>query len=226
MKLVSVNIGKIQTQPWREGTLSGLHKQPVSGAITLKANGLEGDEQADLKKHGGEDKAVLILPEASYALFKIQQPFGFLGDNLVLSDLDESQVCLGDRFQIGNVLLEVTQPRSPCWKLGEQASSQPQWTASDFLKTYAESGRVGFYCRVLATGHLEQGQSVTWLTRDHEAEGSRKSPFKISMQALFKAKQFHRSAEDWSALQAVVTHPALSASWKNAIQQLLLQRPQ
>ena len=223
MKVVSVNIGKIQTQPWRDGTLSALHKSPVELSLELSKIGFMGDEQADTKNHGGQDKAVFVLPESNYALFNIQQPYGFLGENLTLSGFDETEVCLGDRFQIGNVLLEVTQPRSPCWKLGEHASSQSGWTADKFFKTYAESGRVGFYCRVLATGKIKQGQSVAWLTRDHEVEASTKAPFKITIKSLFLAKQFHQTEQQWTDLQAVVTHPALSAAWKRTIQQLLVQ---
>lgn len=222
MKVVSVNTGKIQTQPWRGGTLSALHKSPIESSIELGKTGFMGDEQADTKNHGGQDKAVFVLPDTNYPLFNIQQPYGFLGENLTLSGFDETEVCLGDRFQIGSALLEVTQPRSPCWKLGEHAASQPNWTASEFFQTYAESGRVGFYCRVLATGQIEQGQSVTWLTRGHEVEGS-KSPFKITIKSLFLAKQFHQTDQQWADLQAIVTHPALSAAWKRAIQQLLVQ---
>ncbi|GKT12836.1 MAG: hypothetical protein ISEC1_P1819 [Thiomicrorhabdus sp.] len=221
MKLVSVNIGKIQAQPWRDGTLSGLHKQAVAEVVSVGKQGLAGDEQADRKNHGGEDKAVFVMPESSYDLFKIGQPFGFLGENLTISGLDESQVCLGDRFQIGNVLLEVTQPRSPCWKLGAQAESLGDWSATDFLKTYSESGRVGFYCRVLAEGELKADLPVTWLTRDDDQA---KTPYKISIEALFLAKQFHQTDQYWSSLQAVVNHPALSKSWQTAISQLISRR--
>ena len=221
MKVVSVNIGKIQTQPWRDGTLSALHKSAVEGQVAVSKVGLSGDEQADSKNHGGEDKAVFVMPESNYARFKIDQPFGFLGENLTLSGLDETEVCLGDRLQIGTVLLEVTQPRSPCWKLGQQVSDaryESDWTSADFLKTYSESGRVGFYCRVLATGVLQQGQAVTWLTRNDE---NKDIPIQISIQKLFIAKQFHATKQERNELKLVVKHPALSASWQKAIASLV-----
>ncbi len=221
MKVVSVNVGKIQTQPWRDGTPSAMHKSVVEGQVAVNKLGLSGDEQADSKSHGGEDKAVFVMPESNYALFNIDQPFGFLGENLTLFGLDETEVCLGDRLQIGTVLLEVTQPRSPCWKLGLQASGGSDWSSAEFLKTYSESGRVGFYCRVLAAGVLEQGQSVTWLTRDCSEDNAAKTPYKISIQKLFLAKQFHQTDKEWQILQAVVKHPALSTSWQKAIQQLI-----
>jgi MOSC domain-containing protein YiiM len=221
MKVVSVNVGKIQSQPWRDGTLSGMHKSAIEGGCAVSNVGLAGDEQADTKNHGGEDKAVFVMPESNYAYFNIQQPFGFLGENLTLSGLDETEVCLGDRLQIGTVLLEVSQPRSPCWKLGQQASSGSDWSSADFLKSYSESGRVGFYCRVLATGVLEQGQSVTWLTRDDSEEHQAKSPYKITIEKLFLAKQFHSTEVEWGALQSVVQHPALSVAWQKSIENLL-----
>lgn len=219
MKLISVNIGKIRSYPWRNGTQSALHKLPVQGLQAIEPLGLMGDEQADQKNHGGTDKAIFILPEQTYKRFNIDQPFGFLGENLTVSGLDETEVCLGDRFQIGNVLLEVTQPRSPCWKLGQQASSQTEWTASDFLKHYSESGHVGFYCRALAKGSVQAGQSVTWLTRDNTI------PEKITIQNLFLAKQFHKTEQDWSLLKSAVKHPALSSAWKTSIEQRLSQVP-
>ncbi len=221
MKVVSVNVGKIQTQPWRDGTPSAMHKTAVSGKVAVTKLGLSGDEQADSKNHGGEDKAVFVMPDDNYAFFEIDQPFGFLGENLTLSGLEESEVCLGDRLQIGTVLLEVTQPRSPCWKLGLHASSGSDWGSTEFLKTYSESGRVGFYCRVLATGIVEQGQPVTWLTRDCSEENAAKTPYKVSIQKLFLAKQFHKTAKEWQILRAVVEHPALSTSWQKAIKKLI-----
>ncbi len=223
MKVISVNVGQVQIQSWRDGTPSAMHKSAVEGQVVVHKMGLAGDEQGDLKNHGGEDKAVFIMPESNYAFFEIDQPFGFLGENLTLSGLDETEVCLGDRFQIGTVLLEVTQPRSPCWKLGQQASEGSDWRSGAFLKTYSESGRVGFYCRVLVTGVLQQGQAVTWLTRDSHDEHAEKTPYKISIQKLFLAKQFHQTDHDWSILHAVVKHPALSMSWQKAITKLLEQ---
>lgn len=221
MKVVSVNVGKIQKQPWRDGTPSAIHKSAVEGQVTISKFGLAGDEQADIKNHGGEDKAVFVMPDDSYAFFGIDQPFGFLGENLTLSGLEDSEVCLGDRLQIGTVLLEVTQPRSPCWKLGLHASGGSDWTSAEFLKTYSESGRVGFYCRVLAAGSLQQGQSFTWLTRDSNEDNAAKSPYKISIKKLFLAKQFHATEQERNDLRLVVRHPALSASWKNAISALI-----
>lgn len=220
MQLESVNVGKIQTHSWRDGTDSGLHKAPVHGLIEVNSTGLQGDEQADTKNHGGLDKAVFVMPAENYSKFKIAQPFGFLGENLTISGLDENLVCLGDRFRVGGVLLEVSQPRSPCWKLGEHAKTQPAWkTAGDFLKTYSESGYVGFYCRVIEEGLLQQGDQV-----ERFADTLSSVHGCMSIHDLFLAKQFHKTDKDWLMLASAVNHPALSEAWKTSIQNLLDKR--
>lgn len=222
MHLESVNIGKLRTHSWRDGTESGLHKAPVHGLIDVSSTGLKGDEQADVKNHGGEDKAVFVIPAENYEKFKIDQPFGFLGENLTISGLDEHSVCLGDRLQIGGVLLEVSQPRSPCWKLGEHAKTQPAWqTAGEFLKEYSESGCVGFYCRVLEEGLLHAGDQVKrFADTQSSVHGC------LSIHDLFLAKQFHKTEKDWLLLASTVDHPALSEAWKVSIQKLLDKRAQ
>jgi len=220
MRLESVNIGKIQTKPWRSGTPTALNKQAVKSLVEVRFMGLVGDQQADTNNHGGADKAVFLMPAENYARFKINQPYGFLGENLTISGLDEKQVCLGDRLQIGSVLLEVSQPRSPCWKLGEQAISQEAWDSrSTFLNVYSDSGRVGFYCRVLEEGLLQKGHAITWLPALHTQSESGNQPF--SIHDLFLAKQFHRTEKEWLLLKSVVEHPALSESWREAIKNLL-----
>jgi MOSC domain-containing protein YiiM len=216
MQLVSVNIGQIKMYSWRNGTPSALHKTPVKKPIFIDALGLSGDEQADRKNHGGTDKAVFILPERSYPRFKIQQPFGFLGENLTMSDIDESQICLGDRLQIGDLLLEVTQPRSPCWKLGEHASIQDNWTMASFLQAYSKEGYVGFYCRVLQSGYVQAGDVVHYLPSEHQNE-------KLTIQALFIAKQCHKTPQQIHQLNVAIKHPALSKAWRTSIETLLIQ---
>lgn len=221
MYLESVNSGKIQIyQNWRSGTPSAMHKFSVSGLVEVSLFGLMGDEQADTKNHGGVDKAVFIMSQENYARFKIDEPCGFLGENLTVKGLDEKQICLGDCFKIGTVLLEVSQPRSPCWKLGEHATTQATWdSAGEFLSAYSESGHVGLYCRVLQTGQLQAGDEIIWTPSEPDAQGRR-----FTIHDLFLARQFHRTEEDWSLLEGVVKHPALTASWQKSIGVLLQNR--
>ncbi|WP_051640598.1 MOSC domain-containing protein [Thiomicrorhabdus sp. Milos-T2] len=219
MKIISLNMGKVTPKPWRDGVPSGICKQSVEHSVQLSNTGLEGDEQADLKNHGGEDKALLVLPTSAYLRFEIEHDYGFLGENLAINDLDEADVCLGDRFQIGTVLLEVSQPRSPCWKLDAQVSTRiTKWQPGEFLKAYSDSGHVGFYCRVLTTGKLQKQQSVRWLTLSNEA--AKKYP-KISIKELYLAKSNPSSPKDWKRLKQAINHPALSLAWQTSINQLL-----
>lgn len=216
MKILSLNIGQKRPYPWRNGTESAILKSPVEGQVEVTSTGLVGDEQADLGAHGGEDKAVLCIPQSNYALFEVHQGFGFLGENLTLSDVDETQIQLGDQMKIGEVVLEVTQPRSPCWKLNE-ITQDPQ-----FLKRYAESGRVGFYCRVLNTGKLEINESISLCHPDQVADYPA-----ISIQTLFLAKHRVQTRQSQSGdielLTLAVQHPALSNAWRQELTKLLDQ---
>lgn len=218
MKLLSINVGQKRSYPWRNGTESAMLKTPVEGAAELIETGLVGDEQGDIKAHGGVDKAVLCIPQSNYALFDIHEGFGFIGENLTLSDVDETQIQLGDRLQVGEVVLEVTQPRSPCWKLNE-ITHNPQ-----FLTRYADSGRVGFYCRVIKSGKIRINDQVTL----QHLEGSGVMP-NISIRDLFLAK--HRLQKrlpangDVETLTQVMEHPALSKAWRQELSRLLEKSP-
>lgn len=207
MKVTSINIGSIQHYPWRNGTESAILKQPVSGVIALNELGFEGDEQGDTKAHGGAEKAVMVIPEGNYARFEIKQPFGYLGENITLFGADESQIALGDQLQIGEALLEVTQPRSPCWKLNALSND------NTLLSRYADSGHVGFYCRVLKMGEILAGQDVFLIPCETQP--------RILIKALFLAQKNAKTAEDKALLQAALIHPALSLAWQKNIQSIL-----
>ncbi len=216
MQVESVNIGVVHDHLWRNGTSTGFIKSPQKGMVEVLTDGLVGDEQADTENHGGPDKAVFVIPVENYPRFQIDQQYGFLGENLSISGLDELQVCLGDRLKIGSVLLEVSQPRSPCWKLGEQGATLSSWkTAGEFLDAYAESGRVGFYCRVLEEGLLKKGDKIT-----HLPANNREQFGCLSIYDLFLAKHFHRTEQEWSLLKKAAQHPALSAAWHDALERL------
>lgn len=221
MRVASVNVGLQKQYPWRGGTYSAIHKTPVSKKLKLTKLGFAGDDQVDSKHHGGEEKAVLVLPSSAYLRFELTQEYGFLGENLSIDGAAEDEICLGDRLQIGTVLLEVTQPRSPCWKLDSIVADNSAWQAGQFLTAYSESGHVGFYCRVLAEGFVEPQQSVRWLTRSKE--GAKKYP-RIPVKTLFLAKQYRQDDQAWKVLKEAVKHPALSKAWLKEIGALLEKR--
>jgi len=151
--LISLNIAMPKRLGmWHgEEVLSGFDKQPVSVAsVFVGKTGIVGDGQADLENHGGEDKAVYAYPAVNWPWWESEKQLacraGLFGENLTLGDLDESQVHLGDRFAWGDAVLEVSQPRAPCFKLGIYTGR------SDLPAVMTLSGRCGWYFRVTKEG--------------------------------------------------------------------------
>lgn len=164
--LESVNVGI--ARPYRRGERvwqSGIVKEPVAGSVDLEATGVVGDEQADLENHGGADKAVLAYGASRYPQWNEDHglpasPGGF-GENLTIAGHTEETACIGDTLSVGTSLLQVTQPRLPCWKLAER------WGRPDLIRLVEETGWSGWYLRVLEPGSVAAGDTVTLLDRPH-----------------------------------------------------------
>lgn len=209
--ILSLNIGAAQTLALAGKTkTTAIIKTPQSQGVQLDEEGLAGDDQVNRKHHGGPEKAMLLMPASNYALFGVNAHWGFLGENLTLEGIDESQIHLGDQLELNEVLLEVTQPRSPCRTLGD-LSETLGFKGVDFVKTYAQSGRVGFYVRVLQKGKIQPGEKFV-------VHSPQAGP---SIQKLFIAKYRHRTSEDMQILQEALDHPALSQAWFSEISALL-----
>lgn len=171
--LVSVNIGLPTPLDTAKGrVLSGIGKRPVPGRVAVHALGLEGDGQADLAVHGGPEKAVYAYPHEHYAAWNAELgspadgeglPPGAFGENLTVAGALESTVRVGDTYRAGSALLQVTAPRSPCFKLVARMGRP------DFAKRFLASGRTGFYLRVLAEGELGAGDAFVLVSRDENA---------------------------------------------------------
>jgi MOSC domain-containing protein YiiM len=170
MKVLSVNVAGLSELFVRQSThvhrvVTGIHKQAVTGAVQVNKLGLAGDEQADLSVHGGLDKAVYAYPSEHYAFWTAQrlaalkrdEPLapGAMGENLTLEGLLESDVWVGDRLQIGSTLLQITEPRSPCFKFGIKMGF------SHAVKAMVQAGNSGFYLRVIEPGPVAAGDAVT-----------------------------------------------------------------
>ncbi len=157
MKLASVQLGRPRTVRWHGKAVStGIYKEPVAGCIILHRFNLDGDEQADLTVHGGGDKAVYVYPAEHYPIWQaefpdMRLPFGMFGEKFTTEGLNESSVHIGDRFRIGVAVVEVTQPRMPCYKLSIR------FGRPDMPKRFHASGRCGFYLAVLHEGEVGAG---------------------------------------------------------------------
>jgi len=170
MKIISINIARVgnlflaeEETPRR--IASAIGKRPVNGPVIVGPLGLDGDGQADHSVHGGPLKAVYAYPVEHYAFWEEQRsrllrrhdplPPGAMGENLTVQGLPESQVWAGDKLVIGDVVLEVTQPRSPCFKFGIHMGF------AHAVKAMAQSGATGFYLKVLHAGVISAGDTVS-----------------------------------------------------------------
>ena len=164
MHIVSLNTGRIReiTQNGKVIT-TGIYKEPVSGALQVQELGIDGDQQANLKVHGGVDKALYAYPVEHYDYWKAlldkdALPFGMFGENLTCSGYLESNVYVGDIFEAGTVQLQVTMPRQPCSKLNLKFGD------NQMARKFLASGKSGFYLRVLKPGMIKAGDAFTRTT--------------------------------------------------------------
>lgn len=160
MQVLSVNVGLPRPIQTGHGVvLTGIFKSPVEGAVALRNYNLDGDRQADLTVHGGPWKAVYLYPYEHYSywageLAGMELPFGAFGENLTSEGLTEEAVHVGDQFQIGSAILQVTQPRMPCYKLALR------FGRADMVKRFWNSGRSGIYFSIVQEGELRRGDSI------------------------------------------------------------------
>lgn len=158
-EVISVNVAQPRTLMRRGRELpTGLWKLPVEGAVTVGDLGLDGDLQADKRVHGGPDKAVYAYAIEDVEWWEEQLGRGlgpgFFGENLTFRAVDVSGARIGERWEIGGTVLEVSEPRHPCWKLATKVGD-PR-----FIKRFAQAGRPGAYLRVVRQGELRVGDVV------------------------------------------------------------------
>ncbi|CAM2827354.1 MOSC domain-containing protein YiiM [Pseudomonas gessardii] len=170
MSLPTIRLDTLLTGPaqpfTRPGSQSAIDKQPRHGQLKLSTLGLSGDEQGDLRIHGGVEKAIHHYPLEHYALWVdelgahplLAQP-GAFGENFSTTGWSEHDVCLGDRIQVGTALLEVSQGRMPCWKLSDR------FAVPQLALRVQQSGRTGWYYRVLEEGLVSAGDNLQMVER-------------------------------------------------------------
>ena len=168
--VLSINTGIVQplfvnTEVNAQSVMSAIRKAPLSGRAIVDRLGIAGDERADMSVHGGLDKAVYLYPHEHYAFWVAardrvlhrQEPlsFGFMGENLTTEGLLETELWVGDSLEIGELLLEVTEPRAPCFKFAARMG-YPQ-----AIKHMLQSGLTGVYLKVITTADIIVGQTIS-----------------------------------------------------------------
>ncbi len=189
------------------GVASAIDKQPRTGAVRIGWLGVEGDEQADRRHHGGPDKALHLVPHEHYQWWAaaladhalLRHP-GAFGENLATCGAVETDICIGDRFTLGTALVEVSQGRQPCFKLNHR------FDRPDMLSLAVKSGRCGLYLRVLREGEARAGDVLTLVERV-SPEWNTARVFALLIQGA------HRT--DPAAVAALARLPRLAENWRN-----------
>jgi MOSC domain-containing protein YiiM len=207
-KVLSVNVGGVRVFDYNgRPARSAIWKSPVNGRVAARGVNLAGDDQADRKAHGGPDKAVYAyaVEDARWWEQEIGRALaaGEFGENLTTEGIDPNQALVGERWQIGTTVLEVSEPRIPCWRLGVRMNDKL------FPRRFTEALRPGAYLRIVVEGEVGVGDAIRVAERpDHD----------LTIRDVFRIYTSDRDEAD--RLLAV---PRMSESWKRWAHDLLQQ---
>ncbi len=205
MKIASICVGAAKDREWRgEPVRTAIFKNPVDSA-DVHALGLSGDQQADLKVHGGTDKAVYGYSADHYPWWKTQLPgvdlpHGVFGENLTLEGYDEAEACLGDVYRAGTAELLAIQPRLPCSKLALRFDDP------GMVKRFAQSLRLGTYFRVVKPGRVRRGDAFEKI-----------SAHAIRYPVLNLARLYFDPALTPEKARPALEHPSLNGNWREML---------
>ena len=188
--------------------MSGFIKKAILKPTWLGTTNLAGDGQADLAHHGGPDKAVCVYPAIHYRYWRSQlklpeMHWGDFGENFTVSELTEQEVCIGDVWSVGDPLVQVSQPRQPCWKLARR------WDIHDLALQVQQTGFTGWYFRVLQEGLVQRDASLWLVDRSHE---------QWTIAAANHLMHHDKRGSTGAAILASI--PELSRSWRNTMTKL------
>ena len=212
MKLLSVNVSLPKEVPHgRETVSTGIFKEPVAGRVMLRASNLDGDGQADLENHGGVDRAAYAYSIENYDHWRRELgregfAFGQFGENFTVEGMMEDGVHIGDVFRVGDALVEVSQPRPPCFKLGIKMGM------AGFPKQFLASGRVGFYLRVLEEGEVGAGDMF---------ERVETAPERVTVREMSRLHFFE--PENLEGAKRALRIRALSSGWRGSLEERLVK---
>ena len=165
MKIVSLNIGKRSEIQWKGKTYTtGIFKSKVEGPLFLDLEDVENDVVIDRKHHGGIEQAVYAYGYNHYAYWRSLYPshkidYGYMGENLTVSELEETEIHVGDIYKLGNAVVQVTKPRQPCFKLGIRFNDQ------SIVKQFWNTTKSGVYFRILKTGKIATGDEFVLIEK-------------------------------------------------------------
>ncbi len=204
--ILGLYVGRAQPLP-EDGRSSGIIKHRIDGPVAVTELGLMGDQQADLRVHGGPEKALHQFSRSSYdrlaAVFAEQSGQlvpGSIGENISTEHFDESSVCIGDVFALGSARVQVSQPRSPCWKI------DARYGREGICAAVAKHGIAGWYYRVLDGGRVQVGDALALLERN---------PKPLSLADFHRLARTHRPSP--ADLFEVADTPGLNPQWGERI---------
>ncbi len=212
--LLSVNVGMPKDVPWQGKTVfTGVYKDSVSGKRRVGRLNVDGDGQGDLAGHGGEQRAVFVYQRDSYShwereLGRDDFVYGQFGENFTIEGLSDDEVCVGDRYQIGSAIFEVTQPRVTCYRVGIRMDD-PRIPA-----LLVSHHRPGFYFRVLQEGEVQAGEEILKLASGPE-----------QMTVAELSALLYLPGHPRQELLRALRIPALSAGWQASFRALLDGEP-
>jgi MOSC domain-containing protein YiiM len=205
MTIQSLNIGlPVKETFFGKEVTTGICKKPVRRPIHLGKAGFEGDGVGDLKHHGGLDKAVCVYSIDHYRYWEqiLGQvlPVAPFGENFSVANFDEAAVCIGDIFQAGTAVVQISQPRQPCSTLAAR------FGRNDMVKLVVDSGRTGCYFRVLEEGVVEAGNTL--IPRERDGNG---------ITVSFANRIYHHDRGNREGIEKILAVKALSDSWRESL---------
>ncbi|MEI6234581.1 MAG: MOSC domain-containing protein [Planctomycetota bacterium] len=212
MKISSIQIGMPQTyedvdsKGKKRTWTTAIFKETVEGPVWTTTVGFRGDGQADKRHHGGSDKALNAYCREQYSHWTSElgldaMPFGAFGENVTIVGALESDVCIGDVFEVGDAVLQISQPRQPCGTLARR------WKTPDLVGRVEKHGSTGWYFRVLSEGELMAGDVFKRIERPHP-----------KWTVTLANEVMHHRRTDYVAARELAALPPLAESWKEALE--------
>ncbi len=210
-KLLSIQVSPVKTveTPNFSGGMktwtTGIFKESVQSSVWMSKTSRAGDGQADLVNHGGADKAVNVYAAEHYPYWRVQLNLplahhGAFGENFTTEGLFETEVCIGDTYALGETIIQISQPRQPCWKLALK------WHVKDLALQVERNGKTGWYFRVIKEGNVTAGDEFKLIERPYP---------RWTIEAANQI--MHHQVDDLAAASELAAVPLLSESWQEAL---------